>query len=211
MIDIAVLEKLNAPTREERLANLAALLPETEFPPMVPEYINNHIHTTYSDGKEARLAAAEIIEEFGFSPEREIFYMSRGERQMLALASVLVRRPKILIADEPTSGLDRRQYEFVAERLKEARRRGATVLMVTHDMELAEELADDMLIIGGGAVRAHGPAAGLLSDRRLMEDSSLRLTEMRELAALLGGDFANAGSVNEIVETVKDKRKRKVA
>ena len=48
MIDIAVLEKLNAPTREERLANLAALLPETEFPPMVPEYINNHIHTTYS-------------------------------------------------------------------------------------------------------------------------------------------------------------------
>lgn len=164
-----------------------------------------------SDGKEARLAAAEIIEEFGFSPEREIFYMSRGERQMLALASVLVRRPKILIADEPTSGLDRRQYEFVAERLKEARRRGATVLMVTHDMELAEELADDMLIIGGGAVRAHGPAAGLLSDRRLMEDSSLRLTEMRELATLLGGDFANAGSVNEIVETVKDKRKRRVA
>ena len=48
MIDIAVLEKLNAPTREERLANLAALLPETQFPPMVPEYINNHIHTTYS-------------------------------------------------------------------------------------------------------------------------------------------------------------------
>ena len=83
--------------------------------------------------------------------------------------------------------------------------------MVTHDMELAEELADDMLIIGGGAVRAHGPAAGLLSDRRLMEDSSRRLTEMRELAALLGGDFANAGSVNEIAETVKYKRKRKVA
>lgn len=48
MIDIAVLEKLNAPTKAERLANLAALLPETQFPPMVPEYINNHIHTTYS-------------------------------------------------------------------------------------------------------------------------------------------------------------------
>ena len=48
MIDIAVLNKLNAPTKKERLANLAAILPETEFPPMVPEYINNHIHTTYS-------------------------------------------------------------------------------------------------------------------------------------------------------------------
>lgn len=48
MIDIAVLEKLNAPTREQRLANLAQVLKDTVFPPMVPQYINNHIHTTYS-------------------------------------------------------------------------------------------------------------------------------------------------------------------
>jgi len=48
MIDISILNKLNAPTKEERLANLAEVLKETTFPPMVPQYINNHIHTTYS-------------------------------------------------------------------------------------------------------------------------------------------------------------------
>ena len=48
MIDISILNKLNAPTKEERLANLAEVLKTTEFPPMVPQYINNHIHTTYS-------------------------------------------------------------------------------------------------------------------------------------------------------------------
>ena len=48
MIDISVLNKLNAPTKEERLANLAEVLKTTQFPPMVPQYINNHIHTTYS-------------------------------------------------------------------------------------------------------------------------------------------------------------------
>ncbi len=48
MIDIAILNKLNAPTKEERLANLAEVLKTTTFPPMVPQYINNHIHTTYS-------------------------------------------------------------------------------------------------------------------------------------------------------------------
>lgn len=48
MIDTAVLDKLNAPTREERLANLRAILPRTEFPPVVPQYVNNHIHTIYS-------------------------------------------------------------------------------------------------------------------------------------------------------------------
>ena len=48
MIDIRVLNLLNAPTKEERLANLAEVLKTTTFPTAVPEYINNHIHTTYS-------------------------------------------------------------------------------------------------------------------------------------------------------------------
>lgn len=48
MIDIAILHKLNAPTKAERLENLREVLKTTEFPPMVPQYINNHIHTTYS-------------------------------------------------------------------------------------------------------------------------------------------------------------------
>ncbi len=48
MIDIAILNKLNAPTKAERLANLAEVLKTTTFPEAVPQYINNHIHTTYS-------------------------------------------------------------------------------------------------------------------------------------------------------------------
>ena len=48
MIDISILNRLNAPTRQERLKNLAEILPKTQFPPMVSQYINNHIHTTYS-------------------------------------------------------------------------------------------------------------------------------------------------------------------
>lgn len=48
MIDIEILNKLNTPTREERLENLREVLKTAEFPPMVPQYINNHIHTTYS-------------------------------------------------------------------------------------------------------------------------------------------------------------------
>ena len=48
MIDIEILNKLNASTKQERLANLQEVLDTTTFPPMVPQYINNHIHTTYS-------------------------------------------------------------------------------------------------------------------------------------------------------------------
>lgn len=48
MIDITILNLLNAPTKDERLENLKKIVAQTEFPPMVPQYINNHIHTTYS-------------------------------------------------------------------------------------------------------------------------------------------------------------------
>ncbi len=48
MIDIAILTKLDAPTKQERLANLREIMKTAQFPPMVPQYINNHIHTTYS-------------------------------------------------------------------------------------------------------------------------------------------------------------------
>jgi len=48
MIDITILNKLNAPTKAQRLENLAQIVKTTDFPPMVPQYINNHIHTTYS-------------------------------------------------------------------------------------------------------------------------------------------------------------------
>ena len=48
MIEISVLNKLNAPSAKERLENLKEVLKQTAFPPEVPQYINNHIHTTYS-------------------------------------------------------------------------------------------------------------------------------------------------------------------
>lgn len=48
MIDIAILEKLDACEKAQRLENLQEVLKTTQFPPMVPQYINNHIHTTYS-------------------------------------------------------------------------------------------------------------------------------------------------------------------
>ncbi len=48
MMDLTILRQLNAPTREERLENLRRVLADTQFPPMVPAYVTNHIHTTYS-------------------------------------------------------------------------------------------------------------------------------------------------------------------
>ena len=79
MIDIAILEKLNAPAREERLANLREVLKTTEFPPMVPQYINNHIHTTYSFSPYSPTAAVYAARMEGLCTAGIIDHDSDGE------------------------------------------------------------------------------------------------------------------------------------
>ena len=90
MIDIAILEKLNAPAREERLANLREVLKTTEFPPMVPQYINNHIHTTYSFSPYSPTAAVYAARMEGLCTAGIIDHDSiSGAREFLAAAEIV--------------------------------------------------------------------------------------------------------------------------
>jgi len=90
MINIDILNKLNAPTKEERLANLAAVLPGTQFPPMVPQYINNHIHTTYSFSPYSPTAAVYAARMEGLCTAGIIDHDSiSGAREFLEAAEIV--------------------------------------------------------------------------------------------------------------------------
>ena len=90
MIDLAVLETLNAPTREERLEKLKAVLRTAQFPPMVPQYINNHIHTTYSFSPYSPTAAVYAARAEGLCTAGIIDHDSiAGAREFLAAAKLV--------------------------------------------------------------------------------------------------------------------------
>ena len=90
MIEIDILNRLNAPTREERLANLKEVLKTTEFPPMVPQYINNHIHTTYSFSPYSPTAAVYAARMEGLCTAGIIDHDSiSGAREFLAAAELI--------------------------------------------------------------------------------------------------------------------------
>ncbi len=90
MIDISVLDRLNAPSAEERLAELRAVLPETSFPPMVPQYINNHIHTTYSFSPYSPTAAVYAARMEGLCTAGIIDHDSiAGAREFIAAAEIV--------------------------------------------------------------------------------------------------------------------------
>lgn len=90
MIDIAILEKLNVSTREQRLENLKEVLKTAEFPPMVPQYINNHIHTTYSFSPYSPTAAVYAARMEGLCTAGIIDHDSiAGAREFLAAAELI--------------------------------------------------------------------------------------------------------------------------
>jgi energy-coupling factor transport system ATP-binding protein len=90
--------------------------------------------------------------------------LSVGERQRVALASILVAEPQVLLLDEPTRGLDYVQKAALVTFLQHERARGRTIIMATHDVELVANCADRVILLGDGRVVVDGPARQVMSE-----------------------------------------------
>ncbi|HVE64418.1 MAG TPA: ABC transporter ATP-binding protein [Mycobacteriales bacterium] len=99
--------------------------------------------------------------------------LSGGQRQRLSLAMAVVGRPELVLLDEPTAGLDPQARLAAWEMVRALREDGVTVLLTTHAMDEAEELADEVVIIDQGQVVARGTPAELTSSGA---EGSLRFT-----------------------------------
>ncbi|HJV66887.1 MAG TPA: ATP-binding cassette domain-containing protein [Geomonas sp.] len=96
--------------------------------------------------------------------ERDARSLSVGQQQRVSLARALIMRPRVLLLDEPTSALDRRTADALAGTLQDiCRSRGLTVILVTHDLRLAERVADHCLYLEAGRILEEGRGAGILS------------------------------------------------
>jgi len=90
--------------------------------------------------------------------------LSCGERERVALASVLVYKPRLLVLDEPTRGVDVRTKERLASYLRKYNSEGNTVVLVTHDLEFAAECCTRVLLMGSGRVLADGDKHKVLAE-----------------------------------------------
>lgn len=104
------------------------------------------------------------LREFGLEPlaTRSPFDLSGGQRQRAALAAVLVGAPPVILLDEPTRGMDADRRGHLAGLLRRLAARGETIVVATHDVELAAAAADDAVILTRGRVAAAGPARRVL-------------------------------------------------
>lgn len=175
----------------------------------VREEILFGLKTVRGDESEEALNARceEVLKDFGFSGDEEPFSLSRGQRQRVALASILAVEPEVLILDEPTTGLDYLECCHIMDRIRRMNReQQVTVVMVSHDMEVVLDYAQRALVMAGGKLLADGPVREIFRDAELMEKASILPPQMIGLSLRLGEGFEQADTPDAMVEAVLARR-----
>ncbi|HLL86553.1 MAG TPA: ABC transporter ATP-binding protein [Thermoleophilaceae bacterium] len=114
-------------------------------------------------GADARRRAAEMIDVFDLRAKTNVRTpkLSGGMRRRLLLARALMHRPRLVILDEPTAGVDVELRQELWRYIRKLHSEGTTILLTTHYLEEAEELCEEIALIGGGELIARDTAAGL--------------------------------------------------
>jgi len=112
--------------------------------------------------------------------DRNTFKLSYGQKKKVALAGVLVMEPDIIILDEPTAFLDPSGQDDMLRIIDKMNEEGKTIIMTTHDMDLAAEWADEVVILKDGKVLVKDEKR-ILTDKKLMQKAGLRLPKISEL------------------------------
>ncbi len=139
-----------------------------------------------ADMGQAAAKVDEVIGEFGFDPEADPFLLNRGSRQLLALASVVVGEPRVLLLDEPTTGLDHRECLKVMDYVKRLNeQKGTTVVMVCHDMEVIADYAQRLIVMTKGGIVGMGHTFEILRNRHVVEQADLLTPQVVEISMRL--------------------------
>jgi len=157
---------------------------------------------------EARERATVACERFGLPLGEAPFSLSRGQRQMVALASVVVMDPQVVLLDEPTSGLDYRECMTVMATVAEMAQRGCAVIMVCHDMEVVSDFAERLVVMADGRIVGRGPLLPVFSDDELMARASVAAPQIIGLSCRLAREvspeFADISQVAGIVDLTEE-------
>lgn len=159
---------------------------------------------------EAERRVDAIIKEFGFNADDDPFLLNRGTRQLLALASIVVLAPPVVVLDEPTTGLDYRECVKVMDIIGRLHEAGTTVIMVCHDMEVVVDYAERCIVMSDGQVVASGNTFDILRNREVLKTASLVAPQVIDISQTLSdivpgaaqGAIAQANTLDALEEAI---------
>ena len=152
--------------RMVRGAASAALLPQNPKALLVAETVRDELMEWASTCGYDEAAAQEQAARLGLASleARHPYDLSGGQRQLLALAKLLLIGPELLLLDEPTKGLDLASRRIIARALRDHAGAGGTIIMATHDLDFAEQVSDDVAMMFDGEIACMEPPADFFAD-----------------------------------------------
>ncbi|MGD6810207.1 MAG: energy-coupling factor ABC transporter ATP-binding protein [Candidatus Bathyarchaeia archaeon] len=142
------------------------------------------------------------------------FLLSGGERKRVALASVLAWDPETLVLDEPTIGQDHEQKEKLRQFVMQLQTKKKTVVMVTHDVEFVAECNPRVILMRDGKIVADGIAKDILTNPKLLEESSIVLPQIAQVFSKLSplglpADIIDIDEAEKVILSKAEEDKRK--
>ncbi|BDG61320.1 ABC transporter ATP-binding protein [Caldinitratiruptor microaerophilus] len=140
-------------------------------------------------GAELRQRVTEALEAVGLAgrEQEDPFAMTKGERQRVAVASVLATRPRVIILDEPTTGLDYREQRRMMDLVRRLSEAGHTILFVTHTMWVVAEYAHRTVVVRDGRIWMDGPTRQVMAREPELLEAHLRPPQLVRISNRLGG------------------------
>jgi cobalt/nickel transport system ATP-binding protein len=135
------------------------------------------------DKKEVRYRTERALEQAGVSAlkDKPVHLLSYGQKKLVSIAGVLVMEPELLLLDEPTAWLDTRHSQRVMTLLEECYQAGKTVMLSTHDVNLAYAWAQRVIILKKGSLLLDGSVEQAFGSRRWMEAAGLSLPTLARI------------------------------
>ncbi|WP_375002906.1 amino acid ABC transporter ATP-binding protein [Aeromicrobium sp. CTD01-1L150] len=170
-VDFAALPRGRAGRRElERLRRRSAMVFQSHelFPhrTVLGNLLEGPVHVLGVPQDEAVHRGRELLQQVGLADKEDAypFQLSGGQQQRVGIARALAQRPRVVLLDEPTSALDPELVGEVLAVIRDLATQGWTMVVVTHEVRFAEQVADQVVFIDGGVVVEQGPPQQVIAD-----------------------------------------------
>ncbi len=143
-------------------------------------------------------AVARELARFDLDPEAVPLSLSPAAARKLAIAATLTMQPRLIILDEPTNNLDEAEVSALMAHLRALRAGGTAVVLITHDVEVACDHADRVIVMSRGEILADGPTRTIMAERVLLRQSDVVVPPVVEASLALWPERLPALTVAEL-------------